>query len=269
MTTSRGWATPALSPSSLILVPVHHDPAGPTVVLSPHLDDAVLSAFAVLDGPGEVLVVNVCDGIPPTGRASDWVRLCGGSDDAEQIRLRHAEDRAALATIGRRAVGLGFLEADERPADGDAESVAARLDAAVPSAARLLAPVGMGRHPDHFVTRDAAVALASADVPLPLELYADIPYAIRVGWPPWVSGAAPDPHLDPDVAWERALLRVPVPRARLTPTVTRLDAPARERKRRALECYASQIPALSGGPHRRFDDDALAFEVRWTVMPTG
>lgn len=248
---------------------MHHDPAGPTVVLSPHLDDAVLSAFAILDGPGEVLVVNVCDGIPPTGRASDWVRLCGGSDDAEQIRRRHAEDRAALASIGRRAVGLGFLEADERPADASAESVVARLDAVVPSAARLLAPVGMGSHPDHFVTRDAALALASADAAPPLELYADIPYALRVGWPPWVSGAAPDPHLDPDVAWERALRRVPASRARLTPTINRLDAAERERKRRALECYASQIAALAGGPHRRFDAEALAFEVRWALTPTG
>jgi LmbE family N-acetylglucosaminyl deacetylase len=252
-----------------ILVPVRHDPAGPTVVLSPHLDDAVLSAFAVLDGPGDVLVVNVCDGLPPAGRASDWVRLCGGTDDAEQMRLRLAEDRAALAAIGRRAIGLHFLEADERPAEATAAAIAARASAAVPAAARLLAPVGMGSHPDHLATRDAALAVASADGALALELYADIPYALRAGWPPWVSGAAPDPHLDPDVPWERALRRVPVDRAPLAPTVTRLDAPARERKRRALACYASQIAALAGGPHRRLEADALAFEVRWTLMPTG
>ncbi len=248
---------------------MHRDPAGPIVVLSPHLDDAVLSAFAILDGPGEVLVVNVCDGVPPAGQASDWVRLCGGSDDAEQLRRRHAEDRAALGTIGRQAIGLGFLEADERPAEAAAGTVAARLGAAIPSAAQLLAPVGIGSHPDHLATRDAALAIACATGAPPLDLYADIPYALRAGWPPWVSGADPDPDLDPNVPWERALRRVPAPRARLAPTVTCLDQRLRERKRRALACYATQIAALAGGPHRRFEDDALAFEVRWTLTPTG
>lgn len=247
---------------------MRHDPSAPAVVLSPHLDDAVLSAFTVLDEPDEVLVVNVCDGIPPAGRASDWVRLCGGADDAEQMRLRLAEDRAALAEVGRRAVGLGFVEADERPADARADAVAQRLADAVPEASRIFAPVGMGSHPDHVAARDAALALAPRDG-LALELYADIPYALRAGWPSWVTGARPDPHLDPDVPWERALARVPVERAALTPVVAALDSAARARKARALECYASQIAAVAGGSHRRLDGEALAFEVRWTLTPRG
>lgn len=235
------------------------------MVLSPHLDDAVLCAFSVLDGPGEVVVVNVCDGIPAAGRASDWVRLCGGSDDAAQMRARREEDRAALALLERAAVGLGFLEADERPPDATSERIAERTAEAVPEAARVLAPVGMGGHPDHAATRDAAFALAGGGRDLPLELYADLPYALRAGWPPWVSGAEPDPHLDPDVPWERALRRAPVERDALTPAVARLATDARARKARALECYASQIAALAGGPHRRLGDEALAFEVRWAV----
>jgi LmbE family N-acetylglucosaminyl deacetylase len=247
---------------------MRHDPDAPTVVLSPHLDDAALSVFAVLDGPGKVLVVNACDGLPPAGVASDWVRLCGGTDDAEQMRARRAEDRAALAAVGRRAIGLGFLEADARPPDATDRKIAARAHAALPAAARLLAPIGMGSHPDHLATRDAAFELASAEEGLALELYADMPYAIRTGWPPWVSDAARDPHLDPAVPWERALSRLPVRRERLIPVVTSLDAKQRIRKARALECYASQVAALAGGPHQRFNDDALAFEVRWTLMPT-
>jgi LmbE family N-acetylglucosaminyl deacetylase len=254
--------------SSPILRAVRHDPNGPTVVMSPHLDDAVLSAFTLLDGAGDVLVVNVCDGIPPAGRASDWVRLCGGTDDADSLRRRREEDRAALALVGRRAIGLGFLDADERPPDAVAPEIAARAVAAVPAAARLVAPVGMGSHPDHVATRDAALSLGLAGGGPRLELYADIPYALRAGWPPWVSGATPDPHVDPDVSWERALRRVPVAREAMVPTVTALDAARRARKAQALECYASQIAALAGGPHRRFDDEALAFEVRWTVTET-
>jgi len=236
-----------------------------TVVLSPHLDDAVLGAFTVLTGPGEVVVVNVCDGVPQAGRASDWVRLCGGCDDAEQMRLRHAEDRAALATIGCEAIGLGFLEADERPLQAGPETIAEALEAAVPAAARLIAPVGMGSHPDHLAASSAVAGFAAR---LPVELYADIPYALRAGWPPWVSGADPDPHVDPDISWERALARVPVERAALDAIVVALDDTTRATKAGALECYASQIGALAGGPHQRFDDDALRYEVRWSITAT-
>ncbi len=237
------------------------------VVLSPHLDDAVLSVFTVLDGPGEALVVNVCDGVPSGGSATEWVRQCGGGDDAEQMRRRRREDEAALAVVGRPSVGLGFLEADERPLDAAPEAIAERAVDAVGVASRLIAPVGMGRHPDHVSTRDAALAMAARGG-VPLALYADMPYAVRWGWPPWVTGDEPDPNLDPDVPWERRLSRVPVARDSLVPVVTTLDAAARERKARALECYVSQIAALAGGPHRRFGDYALGFEVRWTVTPT-
>jgi len=60
-------------------------------------------------------------------------------------------------------------------------------------------------------------------------------------------------------------------RAALRPEVVRLDGAARAAKARALECYASQIGALAGGPHRRFGDDVLGHEVRWrvTASPTG
>lgn len=239
-----------------------------TVVLSPHLDDAVLGAFAVLAAQGEAVVVNVCDGVPPAGRASDWVRLCGGRDDAEQMRLRRREDEAALASLGRRAIGLGFLEADERPPQAGAAEIAAALSDAVPAAGRLLAPVGMGSHPDHLTASAAAVGFAAQ---LPVELYADLPYALRAGWPPWVSGEAPDPHVVPDVSWERALARLAVDRGALEPNVVALDEAARAAKARALELYASQVGALAGGPHRRFGADALRYEVRWAVKatPTG
>jgi LmbE family N-acetylglucosaminyl deacetylase len=247
---------------------VRYDPRGVTVVLSPHLDDAVLGAFTVLAGGGEVLVVNVCDAVPPAGHASDWVRLCGGSDDAEQMRLRQVEDRMALAKVGREAIGLGFLEADERPLQADPQTIAEALTGAVPAAGRLIAPVGMGSHPDHLAASAAAASFAAR---VPVELYADIPYALRAGWPSWVSGANRDPHVDPDVAWERALARLPVARAELKAAVVALDDATRSAKARALDCYASQVGALAGGPHRRFDDDALGYEVRWsiTATPTG
>jgi LmbE family N-acetylglucosaminyl deacetylase len=246
---------------------VRHDPDGPTIVLSPHLDDAVLCAFTVLTGPGDVLVVNVCDGMPPGGRATAWVRMTGGADNAQQMTLRLAEDRAAMAMVARRAIGLRFLDSDERDPDATPDEIAAALSDAVPAASRLLAPAAIGSHPDHKRTQAAALSFAGQ---IPVELYADMPYALTAGWPSWVSGAPPDPHVVPEVRWERALARVPVAREALVAQVVALDADQRAAKARALDCYATQIGALAGGPHRRFDDDALAFEVRWAVTtPTG
>src|SRR3954468_1605952 len=43
-----------------------------TTILSPHLDDAVLSCWHVLTGPGEVAVVNVFAGVPPAGAPVGW-----------------------------------------------------------------------------------------------------------------------------------------------------------------------------------------------------
>ena len=45
-----------------------------TTILSPHIDDAVLSLWAVLAGPGEVTVMNVFDGAPEGQRAlGPWI----------------------------------------------------------------------------------------------------------------------------------------------------------------------------------------------------
>lgn len=204
----------------------------------------MLCVFTVLSGPGDVIVVNVCDGMPAAGSATAWVRACGGRDNAEQMRARLTEDRAAMAMVGREAIGLGFLDSDEREPDANSEQIATALHDLVPAASRLLAPVGIGGHVDHLRTQAAAMSVAGE---LPVELYADIPYALSAKWEP-------------------ALARVPAPRTQ----VVALDAATRAAKARAVDCYATQVGALAGGPGRRFGDDAWRFEVRWSVMaPTG
>src|SRR5947208_3206705 len=87
-------------------------------ILSPHLDDAVLSCWHLLAGPREVAVLNVFAGVPPAGEpAGWWDRLVGDpdADAATVVRARRAEDRAALALAGRAATNLGFLDRQYRP----------------------------------------------------------------------------------------------------------------------------------------------------------
>jgi hypothetical protein len=84
-----------------------------TVILSPHLDDAVLSCWHLLSGPDELRVVNVFAGVP-SGAAGWWDEVTGATDAGERVRERRAEDRAALAIAGREATNLDLLDAQHR-----------------------------------------------------------------------------------------------------------------------------------------------------------
>jgi LmbE family N-acetylglucosaminyl deacetylase len=234
----------------------------PTAVLSPHLDDAVLDAFTVLAAAGDVAVVNVFDAPPPPGTAPYSMRLCGATDGAAEMERRQREDAAALATVGRAAVGLGLEDDDWRGRPLEAVTIAAAAEPLVSDAGRIVAPVGIGSHPDHQLVRDAVLELGRR-TGARIELCADLPYAIAWGWPPWVSGEAPDPNLDPQAFWQKALDRLPT--APGEPIVERLPDDLLARKRAAVELYESQLSMLAGGPHRRLDDWALRYEVRWPV----
>ena len=83
-----------------------------TTILSPHIDDAVLSLWAVLAGPGEVTVMNVFDGVPEgRGALGVWDQLTRAEDPVARAEERRAEDEAAMRLLGRSAVNLGFIDA--------------------------------------------------------------------------------------------------------------------------------------------------------------
>jgi LmbE family N-acetylglucosaminyl deacetylase len=224
------------------------------LILSPHLDDAVLSAWCDLPGAA---VANLCTAVPPAGLVGDFDRTKGALDGAAFMAARLAEDRAALALAGVGSIlELAFLDAQYRdgPLDPDA------IRAALPRAERILAPAGLGGHPDHVAARDAALATG-----VPVTLYADLPYAARVGWPAWVTGEAQRQHLIPEARWELFLAAVP---GRLRGRALALDAGQRAAKERALRMYATQFEVLNGGPVNRLLNPAvLGFEVRWDVSP--
>jgi hypothetical protein len=147
---------------------LRHDPHAPAVGLSPHLDDAVIDCWSVLTGPGEVRVVNVFAGVPASRSTGYFDRLAGATDAVWHVRSRIAEDRTAPA-----------------------------LAAQVGAASLLDAPAALGTpDSDHELVRAYGLALARHG--LPVRLYADLPYCALFGWPSWVTGQEPDPHLDVD-----------------------------------------------------------------------
>lgn len=219
------------------------DPDAPAVFLSPHLDDAVLSAWAVLTAPGELAVVTVCAGDPPPGEPAKWDRLTGAGDPVARMGDRREEDRRGLAAAGREPVHLAFPDLEYRPRRPlrPAEVLDA-LAEAVPAASLVYAPTGIGGHPDHLQVREAALALAAEGVPT--TFYAELPYAVRYGWPAWVTGAEREEHLDPDVYWGAWVGALGAGREA---DVRTLDEAAATAKLAAVQAYATQFPALNAG----------------------
>jgi LmbE family N-acetylglucosaminyl deacetylase len=219
--------------------PVRHDPAAPALLLSPHLDDAVIDCFSVLTGSEPVQVVNVFAGIPEHGAIPSWDRICGATNIAEHARERVAEDREALATFGLEPVDLPFLGENyragaPRPALQD---VADELAGEVPAASRVLAPAMVGEPiADHVFVRTLALALG-----IPVTLYADVPYAVQFGWPHWVTGAERNPRVDVDVFWERFLAQIP---GLGQPRVVALSSDQAARKLETMRLYRTQFPGL-------------------------
>jgi LmbE family N-acetylglucosaminyl deacetylase len=247
------------------------------IVISPHLDDAVLSVGSALHKRAaagvDVVVVTVCS------ITSDPARI--------------AEDHAALASLGVRAVHLELLDAplrgheptwsglcDGPEDDAFVDVVARRFDVFVTtevSIAEVWGPLGCGAHVDHRATARAVGHVWPAAC-----LYEDRPYARRRGaiaraWE--LRGAAivkqqdAAGDVDDDLHFA-AVVGAPLADRSQTTTPTEVlldhrwlrhalpvDEVARAARRRAIELYASQAPALIGPADAGgwpFDDDAEA-----------
>ncbi len=132
------------------------------VVISPHLDDAVLSCARFLSVHPGATVVTVFAGNPPA--YPDPMRLwdvqSGFGPDDDVMEARRAEDRVALALLDATPRHLDFVEHTYNPGD---KPVAPEViaDGLVPVLAELeptlvLAPFGLA-NPDHDVTHRACM----------------------------------------------------------------------------------------------------------------
>ena len=206
------------------------DGAGaPVLVVSPHLDDAVLSCGALLahlTRRCHVVVATVFTEAAPrpwSVPARRQLRALGM--DAESLfEQRRAEDRAVVGELGAAAIHLGLTDALFRRVGGPAARPQSRrrrptyptfrFDAARGRIARadaglsaevgeriadtirasgavlVFAPLGIGRHVDHVITRQAAHGIGTRTV-----YYSDFPYSEAAAPEPgFVRRAALVPH---------------------------------------------------------------------------
>lgn len=234
----------------------------PAVILSPHLDDAVLSCWHLLCGPGEVTVINVFAGSPPPGSgASWWDRLTGATNSVTRMEERLAEDRAAIAVAGRTAISLEFLDEQYEPADQSVDQIVRALRELIDPDAVVYAPAALGEHGDHERVRSAALALAASGQHV--RLYADHPHAVREGWPAWVEGAKPIGGDAVAVHWNQRLEDAGVTRPQ--PAIHHLNSSEHRQKLRAVLEYRTQIPALASTFGKIEGFPAFPYEIVWAL----
>jgi LmbE family N-acetylglucosaminyl deacetylase len=244
--------------------PFRVDQEAPALLLSPHLDDAVLDCFSLLASDEPVTVVTVFAGIPSDVTIPGWDRICGATDIETHLRERITEDREALATLGREAVALPFLGENyrgggPRPSLREVTQLVARH---APAASRVLAPAMVGEPiPDHLFVRGLALALHSQG--MPLTLYADIPYATQFGWPHWVTGGKRNPRIDVDVFWRRFLSQVPG-LENVRPRVVALSPDEASRKLETMRLYRTQFEGLDA-IGKLSDPRIHGYEVYWDL----
>ncbi len=213
--------------------------ADPVAVVSPHLDDAVLSAGAFLASrPGSVIVTVFAAGPHrPAVEAKGWDESCGFKPGADVIAERRLEDRAAASLLGCKTRYLDCWDSQYRsyqeyggPVENDeiVADVVIRLECLLSTlkVSAWLGPLGYpGFHDDHSLTRQACLPLAKSHQALNWMMYADLPYfeeqnASPPPLPDW-SGFGYRPHLV---------------------TASTLDF---ERKHAAVDCYVSQCKGLN------------------------
>jgi LmbE family N-acetylglucosaminyl deacetylase len=236
-----------------------------TVILSPHLDDAVLSCWHLLTQPVEVTVINVFAGVPGPTAPGWWDRYTGATDSAERVRERVEEDRRALALAGRTPVNLNLLDEQYRDGEQPLDPPTGQIAAPIAHRDQIYAPAAFAGHPDHLLVRAAALELRAEGYEV--SLYADLPHATVNGWPTWVRGANGHPAKDTASAmWDHTLAATGITSRTMTPAVRELDAETYARKLNAVRTYGTQIRALAEMmDHPLSDPQTLGYEVVWTL----
>ncbi len=151
-------------------------PGAHLLVISPHLDDAVLSCGEVLRANPGANVLTVFGGKPEDDRLSSFDRWFSREATHPMI-LRRQEDHAALARLGSASVHLHFLDsAYGSPLDTRELVRALTRHLAGRALSTVLMPLGLA-HRDHVAVRDACLEARTLRAGLRWVAYEELPYA--------------------------------------------------------------------------------------------
>jgi hypothetical protein len=256
-------------------------PAGPILVLSPHLDDAALSCGALLERAEPITVYDVFTQRPEPAQVTDWDTRCGFTGSNQAMDARWAEEHEAFDGSPHVFAAVDLLDGQYRtgPRDPrDTARVGEAIDSwiAANSTARgdvliVALPVGAGtplgvttssatrwrarragtfaftNSPDHVWVRDTALEHLRGRTDISIWLYEEYPYQFAMG------GDRVVPAIE---SWmERAAV----------PHVLSVDRGAKAQR---VAAYGSQLSLLFRSTNRRSLERALPrVERYWELAP--
>lgn len=170
------------------------------IYISPHLDDAVLSAGGLIydqvQNGEQVEIWTILCSQPPYDELSPYAQMLHGrwgiASVSELIRARRAEDKKACEIVGALPVYFDFYDCIYRrskngdwlynyiyvpPHEDEADlplQIAQAISARLTPTDQLVCQLGLGSHVDHIIVRQAVELLKR-----PLLYYADIPYLFK------------------------------------------------------------------------------------------
>jgi LmbE family N-acetylglucosaminyl deacetylase len=218
-----------------------------SLVVSPHCDDAVFSCGSLLQTYPGTFVVTVCAGGPEPGQTyTEWDRASGFQASDDVMALRRQEDARALSLLGAYAIWLPFYDSQYghpvSPSD-IAQALSVVVNVIYPH--RLFIPLGLF-HSDHRLTSEACLTLREMYPRLAWYCYEDALYRCI-------------PELLPKRLAQLRTSGVRVRRVNLGPL-------SDEQKRPSVQCYASQLRALTT-PGRPGYEDVFRPERYWVIQP--
>lgn len=163
------------------------------VIVSPHLDDGVLSCGQLMAAllPQAAHLITVFAGDPPDGEHiwTEYDKKCGFPNARVAVARRRAEDRRACSVLRAQHRHLRFVDSQygPQPRNGtvDITDAIVRHVQQIPEVGMMLGPIGL-QHVDH-VTVSSAFLQAAQQLDVPAWLYEELPY--RVQWPEQVPEA--------------------------------------------------------------------------------
>jgi len=170
------------------------------IYISPHLDDAVLSAGGLIhdqiQAGQQVEIWTILCGYPADDKLSPYAQLLhqewGVASVSDLVRSRREEDLNACRIIGASPVYFDFLDCIYRrgkngdwlygyifvpPHEEEADfpaAIAEAISARLKPTDQLVCQLGLGSHVDHLLVRRAVELLQR-----PLLYYADVPYLFK------------------------------------------------------------------------------------------
>lgn len=189
------------------------------LLISPHFDDAVLSAGQFMAGRPDVEVMTIFAGFPKDIELSEYDKKCGFKTSKDAVAVRRFEDREATAMLNATFIHCKFPDGQYNEAVEDDRIAKVILkQISKEDYEFIVAPLGLG-HPDHLKVANIVRKLEKKDkIELPCYYWEDMPLRVI------------EPELVPARLKEMKLKEL-----------TKIGDGEMAKKIRALTCYKSQI----------------------------